>query len=202
MKSGLGRLISFVVVAAGWLLLGARFVVDLIGYSTLPEDAVVASDRAQTILGWLAGINSTVLLLVVFATTALLIWASWPGATFPALGLRRVDLASLAENAKLLIQRIREQQTSNARDASLRPELVAFYYQLGKHRIPHPDDAWDLPPRERYTCHALFLENIRPLLRDGEVRLAREVAQGLVEEIKGVVQERLSPADTEPETQP
>jgi hypothetical protein len=45
MARAVGRVISFVVIAASWLLAGARLVLDLIGYSTVPEDIEVARTR-------------------------------------------------------------------------------------------------------------------------------------------------------------
>lgn len=46
-----GRLTSVAIVAGGWLIAGIRLVLDLIGYSTLPDDAKVASGLLNKVFG-------------------------------------------------------------------------------------------------------------------------------------------------------
>lgn len=72
----LGRVASFILTAGGWILVGARTVLDLIGYSTAPQDAEVATGIASRFLVWLMGLPWFAPWLVAFAATALLIWAS------------------------------------------------------------------------------------------------------------------------------
>ena len=44
-KLAAGRVFSMIAFAGGWLLFGARLVLEFIGYSTAPEDLVVARSR-------------------------------------------------------------------------------------------------------------------------------------------------------------
>ena len=51
MRRILGRILSALLTAGGWLLAGARTTLDLIGYSTAPEDIEVAQ------LAWISSSN-------------------------------------------------------------------------------------------------------------------------------------------------
>lgn len=47
------RILSFALSALGWVLAGVRWVLDLIGYSTAPDDATVAKGLLEQFLVWL-----------------------------------------------------------------------------------------------------------------------------------------------------
>ena len=74
----MGRIISALVTAGGWLLGGARLMLDLIGYSTAPEDAAVAQTRLGQILEWFLSIPWWALLGFALVSTLWLMWVSWP----------------------------------------------------------------------------------------------------------------------------
>lgn len=78
LKLALGRIASILLVSGGWLLIGVRVVLDLIGYSTLPEDVVVAHERANAALVWISGIPWWALLGFALITTLWLMHVSWP----------------------------------------------------------------------------------------------------------------------------
>jgi hypothetical protein len=56
MKLILGRISSAFIALAWAALLGARLVLDLIGYSTAPEDVHVAQTRLDQFIGWLLSV--------------------------------------------------------------------------------------------------------------------------------------------------
>lgn len=74
----LGRIVSVFLAMSGWLLFGARVMLDAVGYSTLPEDAIVASERVSAFLIWLSGIPWWALFGFALVSTAILIFAVWP----------------------------------------------------------------------------------------------------------------------------
>ena len=75
MKLATGRVISSLITAGGWLLFGARFMLDLIGYSTAPEDLNVFIGRAIAILTTVPWWGY---LIFALASTMWLMWVSWP----------------------------------------------------------------------------------------------------------------------------
>jgi hypothetical protein len=78
MKLILGRILSAILTAGGWLLAGARTVLDLIGYSTAPEDVGVAQARLDQFFGWLLSVPWWVVWGFALVSTLWLISVSWP----------------------------------------------------------------------------------------------------------------------------
>ena len=78
MKLALGRIVSIFMVAGGWLVVGIRIVLDLIGYSTAPEDIEIAQTRLDQLLGGILSLPWWVPWGFALISTVLLIWASWP----------------------------------------------------------------------------------------------------------------------------
>lgn len=74
----IGRIASQIITAGGWLVAGARLVLDLIGYSTIPEDTGVAQTRAEHFLTWLAGLPWWAPWGFALVSTLWLMWVSWP----------------------------------------------------------------------------------------------------------------------------
>ena len=77
-KLALGRLGSILLVAGGWLLAGFRLVLDLIGYSTIPEDVTVAQTRLDQFLELILSIPWWAVWGFALISTLWLIWVSWP----------------------------------------------------------------------------------------------------------------------------
>lgn len=73
-----GRIISIIIVAGGWLLTGARLVLDLIGYSTAPEDIEVAKTRLVWALELLVVVPWQAFFAFALISTLWLMWVSWP----------------------------------------------------------------------------------------------------------------------------
>jgi len=78
MKLIAGKIVSGLITLSGWLLLGARLMLDLIGYSTAPEDVAVAKTRLDQALGWFLTIPWWALLGFALISTLWLMWVSWP----------------------------------------------------------------------------------------------------------------------------
>lgn len=78
MKVFLGRLISWLASAGFWVLLGARTVLDLIGYATVPDDAKVAASRLDQFFLWVLGIPWWAVLGFALFSTMWVAWLSWP----------------------------------------------------------------------------------------------------------------------------
>ena len=77
-RLALGRLGSILLVAGIYLFAGVRLVLDLIGYSTVPEDVAVAQTRADQFLGFALSVPWWAIWAFLLITTVLLIWVSWP----------------------------------------------------------------------------------------------------------------------------
>ena len=99
MKLALGRIVSTLVTIGGWALVGVRTVLDLIGYSTVPEDAEVAQTRVDQFLGWLLGLPWWTVWGFVLITTLWLMWVSWPRKNSIATATEKAA-EPIAENAQ------------------------------------------------------------------------------------------------------
>lgn len=84
MRLAVGRIASIIMVAAGWVLFGVRTVLELIGYSTAPEDVEVAKTRLEQGLDLLLAAPWWAVLGFALASTLLLIWVSWPRSSPPS----------------------------------------------------------------------------------------------------------------------
>jgi hypothetical protein len=78
MKIAIGRFASFLITAGSWVVLAFKLVLDIIGYSTVPEDAAVAQTRMEQFLGWLLTVPWWAVIGVVVVFTISLMWLSWP----------------------------------------------------------------------------------------------------------------------------
>ncbi len=87
MQQALGRIGTFVIVAILWIVVGVRYMLDLIGYATAPDDLRVAVHRVDQLFLWLMSLPSW----MVFGAAALLtIWlahVSWPRQSIPVAGM-------------------------------------------------------------------------------------------------------------------
>jgi hypothetical protein len=80
----LGRVASVFLTAGGWLLAGVRTVLDLIGYSTAPDDLTVARARLDQFFVWLLSVPWWAVWGFALLSTLWLMWVSWPAAQRPA----------------------------------------------------------------------------------------------------------------------
>lgn len=78
MKLIVGRILSAFLTAGGWLLVGVRLVLDLIGYSTIPEDVSVAKGRLDQFFELVLSAPWWSVWGFALVTTLWLIWVSWP----------------------------------------------------------------------------------------------------------------------------
>lgn len=74
MRIATGRILSGLITAGGWLLTGARIVLDAVGYSTAPEDLGVFASRAVPLL---TAVPWWGYLFFALASTMWLMWVSW-----------------------------------------------------------------------------------------------------------------------------
>jgi hypothetical protein len=91
MKLATGRIVSIAITAGLWMLTGVRSVLDLIGYSTIPEDLGVAKTRLDQFFGWLVSAPWWAVLGVALLSTMWLAWVSWPRQ------IKQVDAAASSE---------------------------------------------------------------------------------------------------------
>ena len=80
----LKRAAGVVASMLGWLLLGVRTVLELVGYSTLPDDLRVASRYLDAVFTWLLGVPWWAVLGVALASTLWLTWLAWRPSSSPA----------------------------------------------------------------------------------------------------------------------
>ena len=78
MKLALGRVASVLIAVSGWLLVGIRVVLDLIGYATVPDDQQVAAGLVRDFLLWLLSVPWWVPWGFALISTVVLILVSWP----------------------------------------------------------------------------------------------------------------------------
>lgn len=192
MKTVIGRILSFVIVAVGWLVLGIRIVLELIGYATIPEDAAVANERYRPILLKLLEIPWPWLLGFAMISTILLMVLSWPGTTikFPS---RKDRYGKFATDAWYLIQRLRSQEKAVSsgfaeRDMQLPHDLRAYYIDLQACGFQIPREALQVENYRVYcAAHAHYLESIKPFLSRKRIKEAKhtatEVSAFLVQEM-------------------
>lgn len=82
MKLAVGRIASIVITISGWMLFAIRTMIDLIGYSTLPDDVIVANHRLNSFLIWLSAIPWWALLAFALVSTIILFFVVWPRTVF------------------------------------------------------------------------------------------------------------------------
>lgn len=78
MRLFVGRIASGLITIGGWLLFGARSVLDAIGYSTLPDDAKVAVERLDSFFLWLLSVPWWAVFGFALISSMWLMWVSWP----------------------------------------------------------------------------------------------------------------------------
>lgn len=72
------RLASIILVAGGWLLAGVRLALDLIGWSTAPDDVDDAMSRLDQLFVWVLSLPWAAVFGFALASTMWLMWVSWP----------------------------------------------------------------------------------------------------------------------------
>ena len=77
-RLAVGRIISGLVMAGGWVLVGARTVLDLVGYSTAPEDIETAQTRLDQVFSFILSLPWWSVWGFALITTIWLMWVSWP----------------------------------------------------------------------------------------------------------------------------
>ena len=78
MAQVVGRIVAVSLTAGGWEITGIRAVLDLIGYSTIPEDKQVATGLLRDFLIWILQLPWWVPWGFALIATVTLIWVSWP----------------------------------------------------------------------------------------------------------------------------
>lgn len=99
MKLIIGRVVSILITGGGWALAGVRTVLDLIGYSTSPEDVGVAVTRLDQFLGWILSLPWWVPWGFAIISTAWLMWVSWPRGQATVEAVKQVELGPPASPA-------------------------------------------------------------------------------------------------------
>lgn len=78
MGRALGRIASVLIVVTGWMMFIIRLVLDIIGYSTVPEDIEVARTRFDQALDLLLSAPWWAFFVFAMFSTVSLMWFSWP----------------------------------------------------------------------------------------------------------------------------
>ena len=97
-----GRIFSAIIVAGGWLVAGLRLALDLIGYSTVPDDLKVAQGRVEQAIDYLFAIPWWGPLGFATVATLWLMHVSWPR-TQGAVPLLPHASAALPANEKTAV---------------------------------------------------------------------------------------------------
>lgn len=88
-----GKVLTGLAIVGSWILLGARLVLDMLDYATIPENFQVARTRIDQALDYLFEIPWWALLTFAGFSTAWLIWLSWSTSRFPRItGSKPTDL--------------------------------------------------------------------------------------------------------------
>lgn len=116
-RGAIGRISSVVVVVGGWLVAGIRFALDIVGYSTVPEDIEVARTRLDQFLSYLVSMPWWAPLGFALAATLWLIWVSWPRNSKVVVQPTPIDPYAAAAD---LIKQLRLQDKQNQLREGLR----------------------------------------------------------------------------------
>lgn len=73
-----GRITSILFSAGGWLIAGIRAVLDIVGYSTIAEDAKAAQGLLANFLEWVLSVLWWIPWGFALLSTVWLTWVSWP----------------------------------------------------------------------------------------------------------------------------
>jgi|GEM_PF-5865821 len=84
MKNLIGRIISWAATACFWVLVGVRTMLDLIGYSTIPDDAKIALGRLDDFFLWLLSVPWWGVFGFALVASMWLMWVSWQPSTRPS----------------------------------------------------------------------------------------------------------------------
>lgn len=183
----IGRIFSIVITAGGWLLAGARLMLDLIGYSTVPEDFEVAKTRLQKVLDLLLAVPWEAFFVFALISTLWLMWVSWPrpklqrsvsaGHDWPiAPDMVTADPAHEAPNPEIYYRlfQFSWQRLLEACDAQIALQkaiievvaddklILAHYASLGLEHYPKTEKFWE--------CHSALkigVETSEPMLKYG-----------------------------------
>lgn len=102
MNQVFGRILSAAITASGWLILGARSMLDLVGYATLPDDAKVATGLLQKFFNWLLSVPWWAVFGFAIISTLWLMWVSWPRSGYEQTRKTEKNDSKKHENAPLL----------------------------------------------------------------------------------------------------
>lgn len=193
-----GRFVSGSISAGGWLLLGVRTVLDLIGYSTLPEDAKVAADRLDHFFLWLLSVPWWAVLGFALVSTMWLMWVSWPREAgggrpaFPKIQPERETFSSIAANMRFAQGRFR-----TARKALDKPmgrldldeilhaknQFRATEISLRKKGFKTPWLEYEVDPIGYLERNLQYIDLVEPLIYRKHYREAKSQARILVEQL-------------------
>lgn len=106
-----GRVLSATMMALGWVIAGARTVLDLIGYSTAPDDAQVAGHLLHSFLLWVLSLPVWLPWGFALIATLALMYLSWPRPA-PARRSQEVALSTSGASAPLQTRAAKPSQPS------------------------------------------------------------------------------------------
>lgn len=135
------RRLASIIVAVGFGVFGGiRLALDLIGWSTAPDDVGVAMTRLDQLLGWLLAVPGWIVLLCVLISAMWLMWVSWPHHRTDASPTTHGDPPRLP--AEQVIRLVQETKAVNGQIVNIRPGKKIqfdcndgwnFYFELTSH---------------------------------------------------------------------
>lgn len=191
------RLASYAIVAGGWLIAGVRTALDLIGWSTAPDDVAVAESRLDQILIWLLSLPLWLPWGFALIATLWLMWVSWPRDKLPRT--QDQSIADLAQECLSLSREILNSDPKSRPYEHFRALIVPVFHQLWRYRIAFPIYDSDKNDEENAVSAAKFLAAIGQYLKYDNVEEAKRFAD---ETIKRAILKRQSQINTAEETPP
>ncbi len=185
MRLAVGRILSILVMAGGWVLVGIRTVLDLIGYSTVPEDIEVARSRMERAFDNLQSVPWWAVFGFALISTIWLMRVSWPRSEKIVLEPENTEEPTIREIGKSCIKMAKRLRGNVGRKPDyqdffylLRPEIASIVLHLQNNDIFFDMDALNYKTDYSWitTFCQSYLATIGPLLRDGHIDHARLTA--------------------------
>lgn len=190
------RIASFIVTGLAWLLVGARFFADMIGYATLPDDAKVAEGVLSRSIDLLLVAPWWAVWGFALIATMWLMYVSWPkyaviGAGDKPKKLNKKEIEynnhrKMGFKALRIAKRI-ERYYGTQRHSPARENLYTILHDARSVRLDFKKQGLEIPifesddENKQLYGFASYFSSVGVLLRDGHFAEAAQEAERLSE---------------------
>lgn len=194
------RLVAVAAFTAWLLFTGAKVVLVLIGYSTIPDDAKVAGQRVEQLADYVLTTPWWALLPLLAIITIAAVFVAWPVA-LPRLRKRDSSpMSGIAAQMRSAKSRFK-QMAERLEDRFVRVDKRAFddarhrfrstEISLQKQGFVVPWLDFDKDPVRYIRTNLDYIEKVEPLISGKHLREAKRQAAALVAEVPEEYQDRV-----------